>query len=545
MEQSNLNLGEMKRRDTLNFNKNKDVKKALKKDEKQVWSGELTKINRAKRRQVRRFFLTNERFFNFGDNKFADNFLAFFRGTKVKRSIYLAHVIFVTYSTTSNEFVMHVPKEYDYRLSSNGSRDDFIWYCLKLRERLNVENLEPIKFYFRENIELGIYTKNENEKKEKLPPGKPIEMTADTFIQWKKQKDQAQKMSIEQTETIFNKLSADIDSKLTEDNFEIIRVLGRGAFGKVNLCVKKDTRELYAIKIISKAEIIERGHIDQIKSEKDILVEMNHPFQVSLEFCFHNPTRIFFGMKFQQGGELFQQLKSRGRFPEYTCKFYAAQILLAFEFLHQKNIIYRDLKPENVMLESNGYLKIVDFGVCKRLSTSDARAQTIVGTAEYLPPEIIIQKGHNKSADWWSFGIFLYEMQIGVPPFYSKNQHEMFVKIIKEDFKFPPEVPVSDDCKDLIRKLLTKNPDHRLGTQKDAEMIKDHPWFSDMDFDMLCKYELIAPYIPTIDSKYDTHHFDKAFTTEDPRNTKRDDNENLIIENFDHEFANFEYQKQE
>lgn len=131
------------------------------------------------------------------------------------------------------------------------------------------------------------------------------------------------------------------------------------------------------------------------------------------------------------------------------------------------------------MLEKTGYLRLVDFGVCKRLNTPDSKAHTIVGTPEYLPPEIIIQKGHNMSADWWSFGVFIYEMIVGTPPFYSKNQHQMFCQIIKEDFQFPAHIRISDDCKDLVRKLLVKNPEQRLGSKNDADMIKDHPWFSD------------------------------------------------------------------
>ena len=161
------------------------------------------------------------------------------------------------------------------------------------------------------------------------------------------------------------------------------------------------------------------------------------------------------------------------------------------------------------MLDKNGYIKLVDFGVCKRLKTADARAHTIVGTPEYLPPEIIIQKGHSMGADWWSFGIFLFEMLVGVPPFYSRNQHEMFCKIIKEDFKFPQELELSDECKDLVRQLLIKNPDHRLGSQKDAELIKNHPWFNDLDWEKLTNEELEAPFIPELTSDIDVQYFDK------------------------------------
>ena len=176
---------------------------------------------------------------------------------------------------------------------------------------------------------MGVYTKNDDDNKSKLPPGEPIEMTSEGFENWRTQKNEKKKFDVDQTETIFNKNTKDVNQDITEEDFEIIKVLGRGAFGKVNLCIKKDTNDLYAVKIMSKADIIERNQVDQIKSEKDILVEMNHQFLVSLEFCFHSPTRIYFGMRFLQGGELFQHLKAKKRFTEQASKFYAAQILLA------------------------------------------------------------------------------------------------------------------------------------------------------------------------------------------------------------------------
>ena len=227
----------------------------------------------------------------------------------------------------------------------------------------------------------------------KLPPGEPIEMDAAKFNDWSQHKDTQKQKDIDETETVWSTVYT--EKPLNEDDFEIIKTIGRGAFGKVNLCIKKDNQELYALKIMAKGDVISKDQIKAIKSEKDILMEMNHPFLVCLEFCFHSPKRIYFGMKFLQGGELFQYLRVKRRFSEENSKFYAAQILLALEYLHSKNIIYRDLKPENIMLDAEGYIRMVDFGVCKRLASADARTDTIVGTPEYLPPEIIIQKGHS------------------------------------------------------------------------------------------------------------------------------------------------------
>lgn len=173
------------------------------------------------------------------------------------------------------------------------------------------------------------------------------------------------------------------------------------------LLVKKDTGQPYAVKILKKIEIIQKDAMQKVRNEKDILIQNDHPFLVSLEFCFHSPERIYFGMKFLQGGMLLSHIQANGFFQEDQARFYAAQVLLALEYLHQRNIAYRDLKPENVVMDTNGYLKLVDYGICKTLAGHDSVTKSIVGSKEYLPPEVIAQKGHNKMADWWCFGILM------------------------------------------------------------------------------------------------------------------------------------------
>jgi len=524
-------------KDTLNLKDDKGLVKALG-SETVIWSGELTKINKRKKSQVRRFLLTSKRFINLGDEKLFDSIMSFFSGNSFKRAIDLSEISYITYSEVSNEFILHVPKEYDYRLRSHNCRDEFIYYLVKLRE--GVVNT-PMKFWLKMEIELAKWTKTEDMKQSCFPPGDPVIMTSEQFKNYYNERNLKK---IEESKNTVTLISSD-GKQLTENDFEIIRVLGRGAFGKVILTQKKDDGELYAVKIMNKGDVIEKNQIEQIKTEKDILEKVRHPFLVGLEYCFHSPSRIYFVMKFMQGGELFQHLKKAKRFSEPDTKFYAAQILLALEYLHKMDIIYRDLKPENVLLDSNGYLKLADFGVSKKLTNPAAKTNTIVGTPEYVPPEIITQKGHGKEADWWSFGIFIFEMLVGLPPFYNKNQHTMLCQIIKDPLKFPSSLKISNEAKDLLNKLLEKSPDKRLGHEGDATAIKQHPWFADLDFDALCDFKLKAPIVPELNDKFDVAYFDTNFTKEDPRNTRRESTELLLIDNFNHEFNDFDYRRED
>lgn len=213
----------------------------------------------------------------------------------------------------------------------------------------------------------------------------------------------------------------------------------------------------YAMKSIRKEDILEPDNIEHTKMERKILQLVDSPFLVRLAFAFQTKSKIYFVMDFMEGGELFQRLVTEGSFEEEKAKFYAAEILLALEHLHSKNIIYRDLKPENVLLDHRGHVSITDFGMAKLLDHG-AKTNSFVGTAEYLCPEIIEGEGHNAMADWWSLGILIFEMIYGNPPFFSDCHTDMFQMIRSQDVEFPDTKFVSENCKDAIRKLLTKDP---------------------------------------------------------------------------------------
>jgi serine/threonine protein kinase len=203
-------------------------------------------------------------------------------------------------------------------------------------------------------------------------------------------------------------------------------------------------------------------------------------------------------MKFLQGGDMFTHIYNTKKFSEPHAKFYIAQIFLALEYFHTKNIIYRDLKPENVMMETNGYLKLVDFGICKKLEGSDDKTSTFIGTPEYLSPEVILGKGYGLASDWWALGIFACELLTGKPAFYApgENQHTMWGRIVKQQYQLPNNFSL--ECKDFISKLLEKKPESRMCNTPKTGMINAHPWFKDFDWAGLMAADLKAPIVPAI-----------------------------------------------
>ena len=209
------------------------------------------------------------------------------------------------------------------------------------------------------------------------------------------------------------------------DDFKIKFVIGKGTFGKVFLAEFTHNKKLYAIKVIRKDILIEYNQIKNTKLEKDIMFKCQHQFLVGMEYLFMSDVRLFFVMPFVQGGELYRFFKAKRRFKENEVKFYAVQIALALGYLHKKTIIHRDLKLENILLDSNGYLKIIDFGLAKMLDNKDL-TKTYCGTPEYIAPEMLSTSGHNYSVDWWGLGILIYEMRIGVTPFFNKNKQVLF-----------------------------------------------------------------------------------------------------------------------
>ncbi|ELP92263.1 protein kinase, putative [Entamoeba invadens IP1] len=300
--------------------------------------------------------------------------------------------------------------------------------------------------------------------------------------------------------------------KVTQDDFDLVRVIGRGSFGKVMLVQKKDDKKYYAMKILRKDVVKERKQVDHTKAEKTVLMQISHPFIVKLYYAFQTADKLYMILEFVNGGELFHHLKEENSFSEERSKFYAAEIALVLIHLHSLDIIYRDLKPENILLDNTGNVVITDFGLSKQLAEGQDTS-TFCGTPDYLAPEILKGTGHGAAVDWWSLGILIYEMIVGIPPFYDDDVSIMYQKILKSQPHFPKNI--SYDAKSVIMGLLEKDPNDRLEGKDVIEM----EWFKDIDFDKLLKKEVPPPWVPPVKSKTEISQIDEEFIDEDAVDT--------------------------
>jgi serum/glucocorticoid-regulated kinase 2 len=289
------------------------------------------------------------------------------------------------------------------------------------------------------------------------------------------------------------------------DDFELLKVVGKGSFGKVMQVMKKDTHRIYALKTIRKAHIISRSEVAHTLAERSVLSQINNPFIVPLKFTFQSPEKLYFVLAFINGGELFHHLQKEQRFDINRSRFYTAELLCALECLHGFNVIYRDLKPENILLDYSGHIALCDFGLCKLDMKDEDRTNTFCGTPEYLAPELLLGQGYTKTVDWWTLGVLLYEMLTGLPPFYDENTNEMYRKILSEPLHFPGPEIVPPAAKDLLTKLLNRKPEQRLGANGASE-IKAHPFFHSIDWRKLLQRKYEPTFKPNVVS-HDHRHF--------------------------------------
>lgn len=302
--------------------------------------------------------------------------------------------------------------------------------------------------------------------------------------------------------------------KVTNRDFKRIMTLGTGSFAQVVLVqsrLRADQGKLYAMKVLDTQKIIKQKQQVHTMTERSVLGQTsNHPFIVSLKYAYRTPTTLNLVMDFCSGGELYFHLSRVGRFSEARAKFYTAELVLALEHLHSFDIVYRDLKPENVLIASDGHIMLADFGLSKEgIRDCTNGTDTFCGTPEYLAPEVLFRTGHGTAVDWWSLGILLYEMLTSLPPWYSKNRHEMFDGICRRDLVFPDpaKLHISSEAKDLIRGLLQKDPHVRLGSGP-IEMIKCHAFFSDVDLEAVLAKAVPVPWKPDQGKIY----FDEVYT---------------------------------
>ncbi|XP_014261459.1 serine/threonine-protein kinase tricorner isoform X4 [Cimex lectularius] len=347
-----------------------------------------------------------------------------------------------------------------------------------------------------------------------------------------------------QKETEFLRLKR---SRLGVEDFEPLKVIGRGAFGEVRLVQKKDTGHVYAMKILRKADMLEKEQVAHVRAERDVLVEADHQWVVKMYYSFQDPINLYLIMEFLPGGDMMTLLMKKDTLSEECTQFYIAETALAIDSIHKLGFIHRDIKPDNLLLDARGHIKLSDFGLCTGLKKSHrtdfyrdlsqakpsdfiktwtasnpmdskrraeswkknrrALAYSTVGTPDYIAPEVFLQTGYGTSCDWWSLGVIMYEMLIGYPPFCSENPQETYRKVMawRETLTFPPEVPISEEAKDTVMRFCAES-ESRLGSSRGVDELRLVPFFRGVDWDHMRDRPAAIPVdVKSID---DTSNFD-------------------------------------
>ncbi|XP_027171720.1 serine/threonine-protein kinase AtPK2/AtPK19-like [Coffea eugenioides] len=324
-------------------------------------------------------------------------------------------------------------------------------------------------------------------------------------------RDKLEKLSLESTTGVLKKDTVE-GAAIGLEDFEVLKLVGEGAYGKIYQVRKVGTSDFYAMKVIRKAKIVKSNLADYVKSERDILAKVDHPFIVRLRYCFQTKYRLYLVLDFVNGGSLFSQLSRQGLFREDIARTYAAEIVSAVSYLHANGILHRDLKPENVLLDAEGHAMLTDFGLAKQFEDQkNTRSDTICGTTKYMAPEVVLGRYYDKAADWWSLGISLYEMLTGFPPFMGENQHILQGKILKDKIRLPPFL--SRDAHSLLKGLLQKDANKRLGNgPTGSEEIKGHKWFRSINWKKLEAREIQPSLVPQITGKQCITNFQECCT---------------------------------
>lgn len=298
---------------------------------------------------------------------------------------------------------------------------------------------------------------------------------------------------------------------LSLDQFTVIRTIGIGSFAHVNLCFHKPTEQFCTLKCMSKRQIIQLDQVEHVRNEKNILGILHHPNIVTVYGSFQDENFLYIMMEFIAGGEVFSHLRTNQFFDPDTVRFYAAEVFMVFEEMHKNNIVYRDLKPENLLFDAGGHIKFIDFGFAKQI---DERTYTLCGTPEYLAPEIIRGEGTTFASDWWSYGVLIHELICGYTPFASLAEDDLYRTICEGVNEYPPEV--DDATADFLDALFVLDPTRRLGSgSAGTDEIKNHPYFDGIDWNKMRAHAYQTPLIPMVTSPYDTSNF-ADFTSQVP-----------------------------
>ena len=334
--------------------------------------------------------------------------------------------------------------------------------------------------------------------------------------------DKLSKLKVEEIQIDLTDITKAGHEKASPSQFELLKVLGQGSYGKVFLVKKiigNDKGCLYAMKVLKKATLKVRDR-QRTKTERDILTEVEHPFIVKLHYAFQTEGKLYLVLDFMRGGDLYNRLSKEQcwKLKEADVRFYVAELVLALDHLHKLGVIYRDLKPENLLLDSDGHIALTDFGLSKE-NFNHRRSYSVCGTWEYMAPEVLCGKGYDFSVDWWSLGVLMYEMLVGVCPFEGENKKETMAKVMKSTIEYPDSL--SSVSISLLQGLLKRNPVKRFGSMDGwkAEEIKRHAFFDSINWNDLYQKTITPPFKPTIIPDDIVSNFESAFTSKPPLNS--------------------------
>ena len=495
--------------DFLNLYKDKAFLKNIVREEIIQFSDKILKINKYGFKQERNILLTDKAIYNL-------------KKLSLKRRIDFKTIEGITVSKISDEFVIHCKDiNYDYQFLSPRKKT-IIEIIAKYYKIIHDDELQLFELNTKS---LNTYVTTKKEKlRRKNSSRKPNQNSVDVeqYLFGNNSKTDVRVTSSAIEHSIIQKKKTFNNTQVDINDFEKIKTIGRGSVAKVLLVKYSSNNGLYAMKSMRKDQIISDGILDNILVERNILLLNQSQFLLKLSFFIQTSERIYFITPFLQGGDLFHKLKSDIFFSEDLVKFYAAQIAIAIQDLHDLGFAYRDLKPENVLIDKDGYIKLCDFGASVKIKGTE-KENTFAGSPEYVPPEMICREGHTFMCDWWSFGILLYELLYGNTPFFNQDVNRMYDLIKSGAIAFPKFInmdgkekkyKVSDDAKDIISKLLEKDPGIRLG-RKGLKEIKKHPFFSSIKFDSIQKKKIKAPFIPKIDENNEFEYFDEEYLNMD------------------------------
>lgn len=439
----------------------------------------------------------------------------------------------ITYSIMGQSVVLHIDGDYDYYVNGD-KRNEMIEYILTLREALGCKT---ITLGLSNSIDLMDYVKIRTMEREPKKPKTQKTINCSKFRALVAEGFDLEDTTYERAQTLITKSGKPVEG----DDFKKIKVQGTGGFAKVYQVLKRDTNKLFAMKELNKLDYIKSDSIDSLVNEQKIMAETSHPYLMTLDYCFHTQKKLYFVMDYMPGGEQYAHLKLHKRFKEEEAKYIFAQVVLGIKFLHKKNVIYRDQKPENIFLDADGYLKVGDFGISKQLKFDGEATATFVGTPEYFAPELLSKKPYNKQIDCWALGIFLYELLVGHSPFKDRSYEGVCQNIQYKKVLFPSKLDLSRKVIDLIIKLLKKDPNERIGHKEGIKDIMNHVWFNDLKWHDVYNKNFVSPIKPEVKKEHGIAYKSQKTLVEDQEDlTKRDE---LMIEGYEDVFDDQYFEK--